>query len=98
MKIHTFTKKSKIHGKGLFANKDMVLGEFIGTYRGRSAKIDGRYILWVEDNPYYITNKFRYANHGSAPNTEVIGFEMYALRDISEGEELTLDYGEEWHE
>jgi uncharacterized protein len=45
---------------------------------------------------------FRFINHSCEPNTFMRRTrdraEFYALRDIAEGEELTLDYGESHHE
>ncbi len=45
---------------------------------------------------------FRWINHSCAPNTFMRRTkdrcEFYALRDIAEGEELTVDYGESHHE
>jgi SET domain-containing protein len=35
-------------------------------------------------------------NHSSRPNTEFVGVNLYALRDIQAGEELTFHYGEDW--
>ena len=47
-------------------------------------------------------NDFRYVNHSCAPNTYLrrIGHhvELYALRDVEAGEELTCNYGETQHE
>ena len=94
--MKTIVKLSKIHGNGLFANCDFDRGDLIGVYRGRKAKRDGTYILWVEEKPYYITSKVRYANHSPKPNAEVCGFELIALKTIKTGKEITLHYGEEW--
>lgn len=47
-------------------------------------------------------NELRYVNHSCTPNTYLrrIGtrVELYALRDIAPGEELTCNYGETQHE
>jgi uncharacterized protein len=44
---------------------------------------------------------FRFINHSCAPNTffrcTAGRAEVYALRDIARGEELTVDYGESHH-
>lgn len=46
-------------------------------------------------------NELRYVNHSCAPNTylRIVGHrvELYALRTILPGEELTCDYGETQH-
>jgi len=47
-------------------------------------------------------NKTRFVNHSCNPNTYIRIYngriEIYALRDIAEGEELTCHYGETHHE
>ena len=47
-------------------------------------------------------NDFQYINHSCSPNTFIRRFrntvEVYALRDIKPGEELTCDYGESYHD
>lgn len=47
-------------------------------------------------------NAFQYTNHSCAPNAFIRRIqkrvELYALRDIVAGEEITCDYGETQHE
>jgi uncharacterized protein len=47
-------------------------------------------------------NEFRYINHSCSPNTfvRILGarVEVYALRNILPGEELTCDYGDTQHD
>lgn len=45
------------------------------------------YILWDED-----ANEWAPQNHSCNPNTEYIGLNVAAVRDIAENEELTIDY------
>lgn len=95
--------ESPIHGRGLFAARAIEAGERIGTYSGpRSSAID-TYVLWVEDelgNEYGIEgrNDLRYVNHSAEPNAVFEGPELYALRPIEAGEEITHHYGEEWED
>ncbi|MBN1302764.1 MAG: SET domain-containing protein [Melioribacteraceae bacterium] len=60
------------------------------------------YIFWNGDN--YIdtsnTNKIKYINHSCAPNCEVTdrnenSLNLVSAKNISKGEELTIDYGYE---
>lgn len=92
--------KSKIHGQGLFAKVDLEQDEYLGTYAGRKAKNNAMHVLWVEqDDGSWIgrhgQNILRYLNHSKKPCCEFDGFDLYALRDIKAGEELTFDYGED---
>ena len=60
------------------------------------------HVLWYEDEEsgdwqgMEVTNILKYANHSKMPNVEVLGREMYAIKKINSGEEITFDYGEEW--
>ena len=94
--MKVIVKQSKIHGKGCFANKDISKGELVGIYKGTPAKTDGTYILWVDDQPWYIRNKLRYANHSYKPNCELEEFHLFALKNIKQDEEITIHYGEDW--
>ncbi len=95
-------KKSKIHGKGVFAKKDIPKDTKIGVYEGRRVKRDGTYVLWVcDDNDEWHgingSNDLKYLNHSSKANCEIYNTgELYAQKDIKKGEEVTIHYGENW--
>ncbi len=98
---YSYADKSPIHGKGLFAKKQIRKGTRIGTYEGPRAKRDDTYVLWVQnDNGRWVgidgKNDLRYLNHSSKPNAEFEADELYAIRTIRKDEEITFDYGEEW--
>ena len=94
--MKTHIAKSNIEGMGLFANENIKKNTYIGTYNGRKAKRDGKYILWLDDEPYYITNKFRFVNHSKKPNAELENFELHSIKRIKKGEEITIHYGKDW--
>jgi len=101
MPEHIEVKKSRIHGKGLFAAQTIKKGEHIGTYKGPRAKRNGTYVLWVPDakGKYYGIsgrNDLRYLNHSSKPNAEFEGPELFATKKIRKGTEITFHYGDEW--
>jgi len=93
---------STIHGEGLFATVFIPAGTHLGRYEGPVVDEDGPHVLWVwddEDNLLGIDgeNDLRYVNHSRDPNVEFIGPDLFALRDIRPGEELTHHYGEDWN-
>lgn len=95
-----YVDDSGIHGKGLYARVSIKKGEYMGTYDGPEGTENGSHVLWVEeDNGEWIgrngQNILRYLNHHHQPHAEFNGFDLYAIRDIKQGEELTIDYGEE---
>jgi len=95
-------KNSEIHGRGVFARKPIRRGERIGHYLSRRTNRDGTYVLWVEDGDtwklYDGYGKLRFLNHRSRPNSELRDRDLYALRTIKPGEEVTIHYGEEWED
>lgn len=97
-----YVAPSRIHGQGLFAGRDFAEGEVIGRYRGTPSNEDGTYVLWLyEDEQWHGiegTGPLRFLNHACEPNAEFYGADLYALRDIARGEEITFHYGEEWED
>ncbi len=100
LKALVYSDASPIHGTGLFAARTLRKGEYIGTYAGPIAKRNGTYVLWVfdpddEDNAIGRSgrNLLRYLNHARPGNAEFDGFDLYARIEITEGCEITFDYG-----
>ncbi len=96
----TYVKVSGIHGKGLFAKKDIESNTYLGEYEGPEAKRNGSHVLWVLDEDEVVgrsgRNKLRYLNHSKGYCAEFDGFELFSLRQIKAGEEITINYGEDW--
>ncbi len=102
-------KKSKIHGKGLFANKDFKKREFIFKIdlsklprlnkKSKISEEDEFHIDYVGYGKYVLSNhSYVYINHSCDPNVlvkhlSIAKSEFYAMRDIKKGEQLTCDYG-----
>lgn len=93
---------SPIDGRGVFARREIAAGTFLGSYEGKTARRNGKYVLWVEDGETTIgrrgTGPLRFLNHSREPNAVFDGFDLYAAVDIAKGEEVTVDYGEDWRE
>ena len=102
-----YVDDSGIHGKGLYARVSIKKGEYMGTYdgpegieEGGNVLENGSHVLWVEEEDgTWIgrdgQNILRYLNHNKKPHAEFNGFDLYAIKNIKEGEELTIDYGDE---
>ena len=97
-------------GKGLFAVESIKKGERVLEYTGEKIptkeanESDSRYLFevdknWTVDGPVP-ANLAGYVNHSCEPNTEATIEDgrifYYATRNIRSGEELTVDYGEEY--
>ena len=92
---------SALHGRGVFANRRIRQGQYIGSFEGVPTQTDGTHVLWVtEEDGTNVgirgKNCLRFLNHSSNPNAEFEGLRLYALRNIQAGAEVVFDYGEEW--
>ncbi|MFZ1988096.1 MAG: SET domain-containing protein [Minisyncoccia bacterium] len=98
-------KKSPIHGYGVFAQQSLKKGQFISELKGArvvyESKILGlsnRYPDWIgigKNTWIDPVDEFEYLNHSCNPNAGLKGnriLKLYALRNIAEGEEITIDY------
>ena len=96
-----YVKESGIHGKGLFAKKPIKAGVVIGELKGKPAKKDGPYVLWMDDDKkgFKVENVFKYINHHPKPNAVYYDdLTVVALRNIKKDEEITHHYGDTWED
>ncbi|HAS95766.1 TPA: hypothetical protein DCS99_05105 [Candidatus Wolfebacteria bacterium] len=99
-------------GLGLFATADIPKHTFVIEYTGEkitNAEADrrgGRYLFninskWTIDGKEH-RNTDRYINHSCDPNCEsrIVGgkVKIFAIKNITAGEELAYDYGTEYFE
>ena len=98
-------KKSKIHSKGVFAERNFKKGEIVlkwnVSHRLTKEEVDR---LQEEENVYvsYVNGKYtlmqspdRFVNHSCDANTYTDNFCDVAKKDIKKGEEITSDYSED---
>jgi SET domain-containing protein len=94
---------SAIHGKGVIATKLIKKGEFIAYVRGPVKYFNSDSKEKALSHPNWIGFKknhwidpetpFCYINHSCTASAGIRGTKsVHAIRDIHEGEELTLDY------
>jgi len=89
--------ESGIHGLGVFAARRLRKDALIGTMEGRPTQRNNDHVLWIEDDDGTVRglepwNELRFTNHSDTPNAVFYGPELYALRAIAPGEEITFDY------
>lgn len=97
-------KKSKIEGKGVFAECDFRKGEVVlrwDTSRVLTEKEAGeivdkekKYVSFLEDKCVLMQSPEKYVNHSCEPNTAERNLCDVARRDIKKGEEITIGYGD----
>ncbi len=97
-------KKSKIHGKGVFANKDFKKGEIVVKYNLKkltkkefeSLPDKEKHFISREGKDYLLfLSPERYVNHSCNPNTNSLKECDVAVKNIKKGEEITGDYFKE---
>ena len=89
-------KRSKTHGRFLFATKFIRKGTIVGHIEGRRTTKDGPHVLWLDDQQgIEIVNELRFINHSEQANAVYYDdLTVVTLCDIHVGEELTHYYGD----
>lgn len=96
-------RNAGVKGQGVFALRDFTRGEFIFRRRhGRVVRNEEMAALSEEDQRHLCELDWErsavllapgcYLNHACDPNAMRKGTYVYAWRDISRGEEITIDY------
>ncbi len=103
MEADIIVKASKIHGMGVFANRNFKKGEIVINYhlqRLTKEEFDHlpkseRHFTAKENGVIYLfLPPERYVNHSCDPNADPNLKEKFdfAIKDIKKGEEITVDY------
>lgn len=85
-------KKSPINGKGVFANMQYPPQTEITYFDGFEVEHGSRHSLAIEGRNIQGTGSLRFLNHCCNPNCYFKGRMLVAKREITVGEELTIDY------
>jgi SET domain-containing protein len=100
MKGKIEVRLSQLSGRGVFATEPIQEGEQVGRFIGKRTTTNGPHVCWMkfdgEWRGYQGRGRLRFLNHANSPNSEFIGLDLYALRVILSGEEVTIDYGDEY--
>ncbi|MDD5148045.1 MAG: HD domain-containing protein [Candidatus ainarchaeum sp.] len=104
MKTDVIVKKSKIHGKGVFAarnfKKGMVVLKWDTSHELTAEQVAGlpekekKFVPFVNGKYFLIQPPERFVNHSCDANTYAGNFCDIAKRDIGKGEEITSNYSE----
>jgi hypothetical protein len=94
---NTVIRDSPIHGRGLFAFRDLPGGLDIEPVVGKPTRSDSRSkfgLIVPVRRKIIITNKTRFINHSNRPNVyfNTRSMTVVAWRDIRAGEELVACY------
>lgn len=100
---HIYIATSKIAGLGIMAGEDIKAGEFIRPIRGDIKFKVNKSDNDVHGNPNWIgvaqnqwidpDKPYKFVNHSCSPTAGIRGkISVVAIKDIKEGEEITIDY------
>jgi SET domain-containing protein len=110
VKNYKVAVKQASAGRGLFALEDIPKDVCFIQYKGRKLSEEEKYtsqskfLFEIDDDVtldgYIPGNKARFINHSCKPNSEFDTYKdkvfVFSLRKIKGGEEITVDYGEEY--
>jgi SET domain-containing protein len=95
--------ESKIHNKGIFAVRNIKIGEIVGVVQGIKKFKINRNIKDALANPDWVGFKmhnwvdpippYKYLNHSCNPNVAIKGYKTFiAICNIKKDKEITIDY------
>lgn len=100
MKSIIFVKKSPLGGYGVFATENIGKGRRIGRWVGKRTNRNSKYVNWMEFpegfRGYLGRGRLKFLNHSDKHNSEFNGLELFAIKSIRKGAEITIDYGDEY--
>jgi hypothetical protein len=83
---------SLIEGQGLFATRPISSGQRIEYFEGYEVDHPTRHSLTFNGTRIEPTGSLRFLNHSCSPNASFVGRWLVALRDITAGGEIMIDY------
>ncbi len=87
-------KSLRIDGLGLFATKSYKANSIIFILEGEIFDEPSRETIHVGNNKHIYDKYGIYINHSFEPNICINGFQVMALIDISNGDELVFNYND----
>lgn len=101
--VDIIVKVSKIHGKGVFANRNFKKGERVIKYKlkpltkkefNELSESEKHFTSFQEGSYWLFPSPERYVNHSCEPNVNPNFKERgdFAIKDIKKGDEIVTDY------
>ena len=87
-------QSTKINGLGLFATQQYIKGDTILVLKGAETNFPTRESIYVGNNIHILDEMGQYINHSFEPTTQIVGYNVVALVDVNNGDEITFNYND----
>ena len=83
-----------VEGKGLILRKSVKKGEIVFTLSGKIFDHPTRESIHVGNNKHVYDEFGIFINHSFEPTVYIDGFDVVALMDLNDGDEITFNYND----
>ena len=84
----------KINGLGLFSTKQYTKGDVIFILKGEETNYPTRESIYIGNNIHVLDQLGQYINHSFEPTTYIQGYNVVALIDMNENDEINFNYND----
>jgi hypothetical protein len=88
------TNSNLVDGKGLILRKSVKKGEIVFTLSGKMLDHPTRESIHVGDNKHIYDENGIFINHSFEPTVCIDGYNVRALMDLTDGDEITFNYND----
>ena len=88
------TNSNLVDGKGLILRKSVKKGEIVFTLSGKMLDHPTRESIHVGDNKHIYDENGIFINHSFEPTVYIDGYNVVALIDLNDGDEITFNYND----
>lgn len=88
------TNSNLVDGKGLILRKSVKKGEIVFTLSGKMLDHPTRESIHIGDNKHIYDENGIFINHSFEPTVRIDGYNVVALMDLNDGDEITFNYND----
>lgn len=88
------TKSTLLEGKGLILRKNVKKGEVVFTLSGKMLDHPTRESIHIGNNKHIYDENGIFINHSFEPTVWIDGYNVRALMDLTDGDEITFNYND----
>jgi len=84
----------QIDGLGLFTTQQYKKGDIIFVLKGNETNFPTRESIHVGNNVHILDEMGQFINHSFEPTMQIVGYNVVALVDLNNGDEITFNYND----